>query len=139
HAVGFVDDNPGKLGKSIHGLDVLGTREDIARLVKDLRVDQIVITIPSARGREIRTLLSACEKSGAELKIVPGLGEIVDGQVQVSDIRNVRVDDILGREKVDLNLAAISSYITGRRILVTGAGGSIGSEIGRQLARFHPA
>jgi FlaA1/EpsC-like NDP-sugar epimerase len=138
-AVGFVDDHPGKQGKSIHGLPVLGMREDIAKLVNELRVDQIVITIPSARGREIRTLLAACEKTGAELKIVPGLAEIVDGRVQVSDIRNVRVDDILGREKVDLNLASISSYITGRRILVTGAGGSIGSEICRQLLRFHPA
>ena len=138
-ALGFVDDDPGKYGKSIHGLPVLGSREDISRLVNELRVEQIIITIPSARGRDIRTLLAACERTGAELKIVPGLAEIVDGRVQISDIRNVRVEDILGREKVDLNIAAISSYITGRRILVTGAGGSIGSEICRQLVRFQPS
>ena len=92
-ALGFVDDDPGKYGKSIHGLPVLGSREDISRLVNELRIEQIVITIPSARGRDIRTLLAACERTGAELKIVPGLAEIVDGRVQISDIRNVRVED----------------------------------------------
>lgn len=137
--VGFVDDAPEKVGKSIHGLGVLGTRDDIGRLVNNHQVDQIVITLPSARGGDLRTLLSAIEKNGAELKIVPGLEDLVDGNVHVSDIRNVRVEDILGRDKVDLNLDAISSYIAGKRILITGAGGSIGSEICRQLLRFHPA
>ncbi len=137
--VGFIDDNPGKLGKSIHGLPVLGGRADVAHLVAKHKVGQIVIAIPRARGREIRSLLTACEKSSAELKIVPGIDQIVDGTVQVSDIRRVRVEDILGREKVDLNLDSISSYIAGRRILVTGAGGSIGSEICRQLLPFGPS
>ena len=138
-AIGFLDDNPGKTGKSIHGLEVLGTREKITRLVREHNVEQIVITIPSARGKEIRAILTACDQSGAELKIVPGLDEIVDGRVHISKIRDVRVEDILGRQKVDLNTSSISSYITGRKILVTGAGGSIGSEICRHIIRFQPA
>jgi FlaA1/EpsC-like NDP-sugar epimerase len=137
--VGFVDDAASKQGKSIHGLQVLGTRLDIGRLVKEHQIEQIVITIPSLHGREIRTLLGAIERKGAELRIVPGIEDLVDRGVNVEDIREVRVEDILGRDKVDLNIDAISSYVSGKMILVTGAGGSIGSEICRQLMRFHPA
>ena len=137
--VGFLDDDTAKQGKWIHNLEVLGTREDVGRIIGERKIDQIVITIPSARGRQIRELLEDIGRRGAELKILPGFAEIVGADVHVSDIRSVNVEDILGREKVDLNIEAISSYIRGKRILVTGAGGSIGSEICRQLIRFHPA
>src|SRR5262249_48336551 len=95
--------------------------------------------IPSARGPLVRELVHACEGSGAQLKIVPGLDEIVDGRIRMADIRTLRVEDLLGRERVDLNLAVISSYLSGKRVLVTGAGGSIGSELCRQIVPFRPA
>ena len=138
-AIGFIDDDPAKHGLSIHNVPVLGGRDVVPSIVRTRQVDEIVITIPSARGRVVRELVHSCEGSGAQLKIVPALDEIVDGKVQVSDMRGLKLEDLLGRERVDLNVEAISSYLRGKRVLVTGAGGSIGSELCRQIVRFRPS
>lgn len=137
--VGFIDDNSGKKGLYLLDLPVLSGREDIPRLVEEYRVDEIVIAMPSASGRVIRDIVHICKTTGANLKILPGMYDLIDGRVTVSQIRQVEVEDLLGREPVDLDLDEIAAYLAGKAILVTGAGGSIGSELCRQIARFRPA
>jgi FlaA1/EpsC-like NDP-sugar epimerase len=137
--VGFIDDNPHKHGLYLLGLPVLGRREDIPGVAGKYDVDEIIIAIPSAPGRVIREIVDICKKTGARLKTLPGVYELIDGRVSVSQIRDVQVEDLLGREPVQLNLDEIAAYLTGKVILVTGAGGSIGSELCRQIARFNPA
>jgi FlaA1/EpsC-like NDP-sugar epimerase len=137
-SVAFVDDDPAKLGQSIHGVPVLGNRADIPRLVRELAITDILIAIPSARGKQVREIVQVCRSTSAELKILPDLGRLTDGTVRLSDLRQVEVEDLLGREPAKLNLNLISSYLRGKRILVTGAGGSIGSELCRQILKFGP-
>ncbi len=136
--VGFVDDDRSKRGLEMFGLRVLGGREDIPRLVENYGVQEIIIAIPSAPGREIREIVEICRKTPAGLKILPGMNELINGKVSVSQIREVRIEDILGREPVEVDLESIAGYLTGRTVLVTGAGGSIGSELCRQVAQFQP-
>ena len=136
--VAFVDDDPSKQGQSIHGLPVLGGRSDIARLVEELTISDILITIPSARGRAIREIVEVCRHTEADLKILPDVSKLVDGRVQLSDLRNVQVEDLLSREPAELNVNLVSAYLRGKRVLITGAGGSIGSELCRQILRFGP-
>jgi FlaA1/EpsC-like NDP-sugar epimerase len=138
-SVAFVDDNPTKLGQSIHGVPVLGNRTAIPRLVRELAITDILIAIPSARGREVREIVEVCRHTSAGLKILPDLTRLQDGKVHVSDLRQVQVEDLLGREPAGLDLNLISSYLRGKRVLVTGAGGSIGSELCRQILKFAPA
>jgi len=137
--VGFIDDDPRKQGLYLLGLPVLGKREDIPRIVRKYEVDEIIIAIPSAPGRVIREIVEICKKTAARLKTLPGVYELINGKVSVSQIREVQVEDLLGREPVQLNLDEIAAYLAGKVILVTGAGGSIGSELCRQIARFNPA
>lgn len=137
--VGFVDDDEAKLGQSIHGVSVLGTRHQIPRLVKDLSVDDIIIAIPSLRGRQVREIVQICRNTPTQLKILPDMGKIVGGTVRLSDLRKVQVEDLLGREPAELDLQLISAYLRSKRILVTGAGGSIGSELCRQILKFGPS
>jgi len=138
-SVAFVDDNPSKLGQSIHGVPVLGNRTDIPRLGRELAITDILIAIPSARGKDVREIIEVCRDTSARLKILPDLTRLQDGKVHVSDLRRVRVEDLLGREPAELDLNLISSYLRGKRVLVTGAGGSIGSELCRQILKFAPA
>jgi FlaA1/EpsC-like NDP-sugar epimerase len=137
--LGFVDDDPSKRGQSIHGVLVLGGREDVPDLVQQLQIQEILIAMPSARGKTVRELVQICRNTPANLKILPDLNKIVDGEVHLSDLRQVSVEDLLGREAAQLDLNLISSYVRGKRILVTGAGGSIGSELCRQILKFAPA
>ncbi|HMC82312.1 MAG TPA: polysaccharide biosynthesis protein, partial [Candidatus Polarisedimenticolia bacterium] len=137
--IGFVDDDPRKQGREIHGVPVLGTQRDIPRLVEELGVEEILLTLPSASGREIQAILRSCSKVKTRLRIVPKLSEIVSGSARLTDIRDLRLEDLLRREKVNLNLDQISGSLRGKRILVTGAGGSIGSELCRQIAAFEPS
>ncbi|HEX5041718.1 MAG TPA: nucleoside-diphosphate sugar epimerase/dehydratase [Candidatus Polarisedimenticolaceae bacterium] len=137
--LGFVDDDPSKRGQSIHGVLVLGGREDVPDLVQRLQIQEILIAMPSARGKTVRDLVQICRNTPANLKILPDLNKIVDGEVHLSDLRSVSVEDLLGREAAQLDLNLISSYVRGKRILVTGAGGSIGSELCRQILKFAPA
>lgn len=136
--VGLVDDDPAKQGRSLLGVPVLGGREDIPRLVAAYGVEDIIIAIPSAPGRVIRQIVEICRRTPATLRILPSLYELVDGRVSVSRLREVRIEDLLGREPVRVDLAGVAGYLAGKVVLVTGAGGSIGSELCRQIARFAP-
>ncbi|OPX84870.1 MAG: UDP-N-acetyl-alpha-D-glucosamine C6 dehydratase [Pelotomaculum sp. PtaB.Bin104] len=136
--IGFVDDDPMKQGKQLYGLPVLGTRKDIHRLVEEFNVAEIVIAMPSVKGKVVREIVEICHNTGARLKIVPGIYDLLDGNVKVNPIREVRIEDILGREPVQVDLESIAGYLSGEVVLVTGAGGSIGSELCRQLACFQP-
>ncbi len=136
--VGFLDDRSTQLHRTIHGVEVLGTLKDIKTICDRLRVHDILIALPKTTPREIRRVVEICEGHNLRFRIVPGLSELIDGRLQVSQLRDVDIEDLLGRDPVELDLASIAAQISGKRILVTGAGGSIGSEMCRQIARFKP-
>jgi FlaA1/EpsC-like NDP-sugar epimerase len=136
---GFIDDDPEKKGAVIHGIRVLGTTEDLPRLVKELSIAQVVITIAQISRQEILHLIGLCRKIQVSVRIIPGLYDVLQGKVRVTRIRNVQIEDLLGREPVYLDEAQIGSFLAGKRVMVTGAGGSIGAELARQVARFQPA
>ncbi len=137
-AVGFVDDDRTKHGLKMFDLPVLGGRGDIPRLVDIYGIQEIILAIPSASGKDIRDIIALCRKTSAKLKILPGIYELINGKVSINHIREVQVEDILGRDPVKVDLEAIAGYLSGKTVLVTGAGGSIGSELCRQVAQFGP-
>jgi len=139
--IGFIDDDPNKKGYKIKNLKVLGGREDIPALVKRHRVDEILIAIPSAPYKVLHTIFSQCEKAGVPHKTLPGISKIISGKTFVSQMRDVKPDELLGRPSVsfDNERSTLSQEITGRCVIVTGAGGSIGSELCRQIAEFGPS
>jgi FlaA1/EpsC-like NDP-sugar epimerase len=136
---GFVDDDPEKTGAQIQGFRVLGTTADLPRLVRDLRIDQVVITIARITRPRILHIIDICRKMPVKLRIVPGLYEILQGKVQTTRIRIVQVEELLAREPVHLDEKEIGLFLAGKTVMVTGAGGSIGSELSRQVARFRPS
>ena len=138
HPVGFLDDDPMKKGTSIGGLPVLGVTGDIEAVAERKHVQRALITIANAPGDKIRRITELCRNAKVEAKIIPGIYEIVGDKVNLSRIREVAIEDLLGREPVQLDEAVVSSAIGARVVLVTGAGGSIGSELCRQLCRFGP-
>jgi len=138
NVVGFLDDNPVKIGRKIHGISVLDFIENIKTVVKRTRVDEVLIAISSISAARMRTIVVLCSKSGVAFKTVPGIGELIDGRVTVSAIREVDYRDLLGREAVMLDEEEIDAHIKGRCVMVTGAAGSIGSELCRQVCRFRP-
>lgn len=137
-AVGFVDDDPEKQGIVVQGVRVMGGREEIPELGKRLAVDQVIIAMPTAPGKAIRAIRAICERAGLRVKIVPGIYELLGGQISVSQVREVRIEDLLRRDTVQTDTAQVRALLHGRRVLVTGAGGSIGSELCRQIARCDP-
>ena len=137
--VGLIDDDPRKAGISLHGLRVLGPRSAIPGLVGRLGVDEVLLAIPSASGEVVRDVAALCEEVEVPLRVLPSRREILGGRVGVRDIRDLRIEDLLGRRQVETDLRAVSAMVRGRRVLVTGAGGSIGSEISRQVAALGPA
>lgn len=137
--VGFVDDDLLKVGKRIGNATVFGTTKQLLKFVETLFVDQVVIAIPSAPPAEIRRIVDICREAEVETRILPGLFELIDGRVSVNQLRTVSLEDLLGREPVQLDTASIAHYIEGKRVLITGAGGSIGSELCRQIMSFQPA
>ena len=141
NVVGFADDDPAKVGKSIQGVTVLGATADIPGIVADHPVDEAVITIANASSRDIRRIVETCQAAGLKAKIVPGLFEMFDEKVTITRVREVNIDDLLGRSifQLEKHLPEVSAAYRGKRILVTGAGGSIGSELCRQLAAIEPA
>ena len=136
--VGFVDDDQGKRNLKILGIPVLGDRHDIKVIVDKYEVKEVILAIPSAEGSVVREIVNICHEAKLDIKILPGLYDLIEGNVTVNQIREVQVEDLLGREPVKVDLEGISSYVTGQVVLVTGAGGSIGSELCRQLVRFSP-
>ncbi len=136
--VGFVDDDAAKVGTIIHGIKVLGTTSDMAALTRETGATQAIITVANATGAQIRNIKARCESVGITPKIIPGIYEILDGKVNLSRIREVSIEDLLGRDAVTLDLDLVQGFVTGKRVLVTGAGGSIGSELCRQVSRFRP-
>lgn len=136
--IGFVDDNAAKQGLKIHGVPVLGTRKDLPSIIRWYSIDEIIIAIASITAHEMQTIVEDCRKTGLNLKVIPSIGNILNKHVSVSQIREVRLEDLLYRDVVKINTAHIGAYLKGKRVLVTGAAGSIGSELCRQIARYRP-
>jgi FlaA1/EpsC-like NDP-sugar epimerase len=136
---GFVDDDPQKEGKSVAGLAVLGGCKALPALVREYGVEVVLVAIPSANGKKIRELYDLLAPLGVSVRVLPSLHEIAGGAISVSRLRHIRLEDLLGREPVQIDLQQVSAYLRGRRVLVTGAGGSIGSEIVRQVLRNDPS
>jgi FlaA1/EpsC-like NDP-sugar epimerase len=137
--LGFIDDNPGKKGMNMHGLKVLGTTSNLPELIETHNVSRILIAAPSAHGDEVRRIIDKCQESKVEFQILPPMAKLINGSVSVNQVRNVKIEDLLARDPVQLNLSEIGTKLKGKTIMVTGAGGSIGSEIVRQVAKFKPA
>jgi FlaA1/EpsC-like NDP-sugar epimerase len=135
---GFVDDDPRKRGGSVSGVKVLGATGDLPRLVAEIGVEQIVIAIDEAQGKEIRRILDICSEMPVTTQIVPSLDEIAMGRVSISRIRDVEIDDLLGREPVQLDDENLHEFLSDKTVMVTGAGGSIGSELVRQITKYQP-
>ena len=136
--VGMIDDNPDKLNREIHGIKVLGGFEDIPQVTAQQSIDLIVIAIPSLSSVQMQRLVSICENAGTEFKTLPKLEDLISGQVTVTDIQEVSIEDLLGREKIELDRPMMRAGLSGKVIMVTGAGGSIGTELCRQVAGFVP-
>ncbi|MCD8250031.1 MAG: polysaccharide biosynthesis protein [Lachnospiraceae bacterium] len=134
----LVDDDPGKQGKYLRGVLVAGTRQDICRLAEEYDIDEIMIAIPSASHATVQEILDICSQTSCKLKVLPGIYQLVNEEVSVSKLRNVEIEDLLGREPVDTQVDSIMGYVSGKTVLVTGGGGSIGSELCRQIARHEP-
>ncbi|MBN2374198.1 polysaccharide biosynthesis protein [bacterium] len=136
--IGILDDDPKKINRHIHGIKIIGRVADIDSIKRDIVINEIIIAIPSASGEQMRRIIDTCEKTQIPYKTVPGINELIDGKVSISAIRDVSYSDLLGREQINLDLDRIGAYLKGKSVLVTGAGGSIGSEFCRQVARFGP-
>lgn len=137
--VGFLDDDPVKQGTALHGVRVLGPTTQLARISAERGATQALITIASARRKEIREIVKRCDEANVTAKIIPSISEIVSGKIELSHIRPVTIEDLLGREPVVLDEVSLAKFVDGRRILVTGAGGSIGSELCRQIVAYRPS
>ncbi len=138
HVACFIDDNPGCQGKYLRGVPIVGGREKIAESVEKYDVDEIIIAIPSASRSELKPLLEICKETGRRIQILPGMYQIIKGDVNVSNLREVQIEDLLGRDPIEVNVDEIIGYVRDKVVLVTGGGGSIGSELCRQVARHSP-
>jgi FlaA1/EpsC-like NDP-sugar epimerase len=136
--IGFIDDDSSKLDQMLYGAKVLGTRNDIVRIVSNYQVQEIIVAMPSIGGQLLRQIVKECRKTNCTIKVVPGLYELIDGKVSVNQLRNIDLEDLLRRDPVRIDLDEIAHYLTDKRVLVTGAGGSVGSELCRQIARLRP-
>ncbi len=133
-----IDDNMAKHGKYLRGVKIVGGREEIPFYAHELKVDEIVVALPSVPQAEIREILQICQETGCEMKVLPGLYQMLNGEVSVSKLRRVEIEDLLGREPIRLQVDSVMGYVSGKTILVTGGGGSIGSELCRQIAAHEP-
>jgi len=134
----LIDDDPTKTGKMINGVSVFGTTQDIPEAVKKYRPEEILIAVPSAPKKEIRRILEICRETKCKVKTLPGTYQILNGEAKVADLKDVEITDLLGREQVKVDLDEIMGYIEGKVVIVTGGGGSIGSELCRQIASHKP-
>jgi len=138
YPVGVIDDDPEKYKRKINGVPILGTRDDIGRIVKEKKIDEVLIAMPAASKAEIKQIVDICKKLKCSLKTLPGVYELIDGRVDIKKIRDIEIEDLLGRDPIKVDLQEISGYLTNEVVLVTGGGGSIGSELCRQIAGFSP-
>ncbi|MFU0823625.1 polysaccharide biosynthesis protein [Clostridium sp.] len=136
--IGLIDDDLSKIGQVINGIRIIGTRDDILRICKDSKVEEIFIALPSVSFQERKEIYNICKKTGCKLKTLPGIYEIINGNVNISQLRDVDINDLLGRAPIKLNNENINKYINDKVVLVTGGGGSIGSELCRQIVKFNP-
>lgn len=136
--IGLIDDDLSKIGQVINGIRIIGTRNDILKICKDSKVEEIFIALPSASFQERKEIYNICKKTGCKLKTLPGIYEIINGNVSISQLRDVDINDLLGRDPIKLNNENINKYINDKVVLVTGGGGSIGSELCRQIVKFNP-
>jgi FlaA1/EpsC-like NDP-sugar epimerase len=136
--IGFIDDDPAKQGMSIHGIAVLGTVEQLPKICRERNIEEIAIAIPSATHKQLRRVIQICEGTKVRFRTVPSITDIASGKFKVSQIRDVDINDLLGREAVELNMEILEKYLANKVILVTGAGGSIGAEMCRQVCNFGP-
>lgn len=136
--VAFIDDDKQKLGTYVNGVKVYGNRDDIVSVVKERNVDEIIIAIASIKEGVLKGIIEKCKEAKAQVKIMPGVAEMIDGKFSINKIRDVDVEDLLGRESIKLDYDGISDYLKGKTVLVTGGGGSIGSELCRQISKFNP-
>ena len=134
-----IDDNPVKLGKRLCGVPIVGNRHDIPEMVKKYKISKIIFAVPSSSASSRKEILDICSTTGCEVQMLPGIYQMVNGEVSVSKLRNVDPQDLLGREPIKVNMEEIVGYVSGKVVLVTGGGGSIGSELCRQIARANPA
>ncbi len=137
--VGFVDDEPNKQRAVINGIRVLGATQDLPRLARELGINHVVISIAQASRQDFRRILDICEQIPVKVQIIPAFYEILQGRLNISRIRDVEIEDLLGREPVHLDEEGVRQFVTGKTVMITGAGGSIGSELVRQLAQFEPS
>ncbi len=135
--IGFIDDNPAKQNLRIMGVKVIGMIKDIRRIAKQQAIEEIIIAIPSAKGAVIRDIISHCRIPGIHLQIIPAFEKLISGEFQLRP-RDIRPEDLLGRETVTIDEKEIARFLEGRRVLITGAGGSIGQELCRQISKFSP-
>jgi FlaA1/EpsC-like NDP-sugar epimerase len=136
--IGFLDNDKSKRGRTIHGVPVLGPLSDLQELVENKCVNEILIAVAEASGEQMREIIDACKETGLPYKILPGMDEIINGKVDIKALRDVSYQDLLGRAPIRLDSTSISEYLSGKTVLVTGCGGSIGSELVRQVVRFNP-
>ena len=136
--VAFIDDDRQKLGTYVNGVKVYGNREDIIRVAKEKKVDEIIIAIASIKEQVLKELIEKCTEAKIAVKIMPGVAEMIDGKFSINKIRDIDVEDLLGRETIKLDHDGIADYLEGKTVLVTGGGGSIGSELCRQISKFKP-
>lgn len=134
----IIDDDPFKQGKYIRGIEVMGTREDICRLAFEQKINEIIVAMPSVPKAKVRDILNICKETNCNMRVVPGLYQLINGDVSVSGLRKVEIEDLLGREPIKIQLDQVMDYVSGKVVLVTGGGGSIGSELCRQLASHTP-
>lgn len=139
HPIGFLDDNKDKLGVRIRGLKVLGNRDDIPDLVEEMNANLVIIAIPTAAGNVVRDIAEVCKKIGVKTKTIPGIYELLDGRASIGSLRDVQVEDLLRRPPVQIDMNKVEALLNGARVLVTGGGGSIGSELCRQILGLQPA
>ncbi len=133
-----IDDNPNKRGRELDGVPIVGNRYDIPKMVGKYQIDEIIFAIPDARGVDRKDILDICSSTGCKVRVIPGIYQMIEGTVTVNALRNVQIEDLLGRDPVKANMKSIRQYITGKTVMVTGGGGSIGSELCRQIAKAEP-
>ncbi len=138
NVVCVIDDNPSKTGKYIRGVRIVGDRTKIKEAAKKYDVDEIMLAIPSADNKDTRDILRICNETTCKLKVLPGVYQLINDEVSVSKLREVSIEDLLGRDTVKIDIDSIAGYVRGKSVLVTGGGGSIGSELCRQIAAHNP-